>query len=140
MQVYLPADPGNGATEVIAQPGTAYPFEQELSILQRERKADASALAFGMASLVVLACTLAFIWLLCWGAVRVNAARREQLAEVDATPGAAPARSASQGSCGITSPSTTSSTIEYAMSGFAAAAAFVAFARIFSACSRRAPA
>lgn len=89
--VYLPADPGIGATEVIAQPGTAYPFEQELSILQRERKADASALAFGMASLVVLACTLAFIWLLCWGAVRVNAARREQLAEVDATPGAAPA-------------------------------------------------
>lgn len=93
--LYLPADEGIGAAEVRAESDQPYGFQQELKILQRERKDDSPALAFGLASLVVLACTLAFIWLLSWGAVRVNRALREQAAEAVAVPHADATASAS---------------------------------------------
>ncbi len=89
--IFLPHDPGIGAEEVEHVSGTTAPFQQELTILQRERKTDLPEWAFGAASLVVLACTLVFISLLSWGAVRINGARRAQFAEARAAQRAAEA-------------------------------------------------
>ncbi|WP_040537029.1 hypothetical protein [Gordonia namibiensis] len=70
--VYLPADPAIGAEGEPAQLTSTKPFVAEISILQRERTFDYPSWLFGVASLVVLVCTLLLITALSWGAGRVN--------------------------------------------------------------------
>lgn len=70
--IYLPADPGIGAEELPALTSSTREFVPEITILQRERNFDHPSWLFGAASLVVLACTLALIAALAWGAGRIS--------------------------------------------------------------------
>jgi hypothetical protein len=70
--IFLAADPGIGAQEVPAQASATRDFVREITVLQRERNLDHPAWLFNAASLVVLACTLALIAALTWGAGRIN--------------------------------------------------------------------
>lgn len=70
--VFLPADPGIGATELPAEASINRPFVQEIEILQRERNLDVPSWLFTTASLVVLLCSLILIAALSWGAGRIN--------------------------------------------------------------------
>ena len=78
--IYLAADPGIGkpAEGIAAQRANAREifgaphFQQETTILQRERTSDAPAWLWTAACLVVLACTLTLIGGLTWGAGRIN--------------------------------------------------------------------
>ncbi|WP_217161226.1 hypothetical protein [[Mycobacterium] fortunisiensis] len=71
--IYLPADPGIGATETPALSSSSREFVQEITILQRERNLDHPTWLYNVASLVVLVCTLILIAGLSWGAGRINA-------------------------------------------------------------------
>ncbi|OMC38101.1 hypothetical protein A5740_03205 [Mycobacterium sp. GA-1841] len=71
--IYLPADPGIGATETPALASSDREFVQEITILQRERNLNHPAWLYNVASLVVLVCTLILIAGLSWGAGRINA-------------------------------------------------------------------
>ncbi|OBG83996.1 hypothetical protein A5699_02830 [Mycobacterium sp. E802] len=71
--IYLPADPGIGATETPALATSDREFVQEITILQRERNLNHPAWLYNVASLVVLVCTLILIAGLSWGAGRINA-------------------------------------------------------------------
>ena len=78
--IYLAADPGIGkpaegiaahranAREIFGAPH----FQQEITILQRERTSDAPAWLWTAACLLVLACTLTLIGGLAWGTGRIN--------------------------------------------------------------------
>lgn len=70
--VFLPADPGIGATELPAEASTTRDFTAEISVLQRERNLDVPSWLFTAASLVVLLCSLILIAALSWGAGRIN--------------------------------------------------------------------
>jgi hypothetical protein len=70
--IFLAADPGIGAPEVPAQASMTRPFVAEITILQRERNSDAPEVLWTIGGLVVLACTLALIAGLTWGAGRIN--------------------------------------------------------------------
>lgn len=70
--IFLPADPGIGATELPAEASMTREFTQEIEILQRERNLDVPSWLFTAASLVVLLCSLVLIAALSWGAGRIN--------------------------------------------------------------------
>ena len=70
--IFLPADPGIGATELPAEASMTRNFTQEIEILQRERNLDVPSWLFTVASLVVLLCSLILIAALSWGAGRIN--------------------------------------------------------------------
>ncbi|MFT3662191.1 MAG: hypothetical protein QM809_12595 [Gordonia sp. (in: high G+C Gram-positive bacteria)] len=72
--VFMAADPGIGAAEVSALPEFTRPLDREIDMLQRERRFDHPAWLFSAATWVVAAMTIALIWILSWGAARVNAA------------------------------------------------------------------
>ncbi|MCX5042172.1 hypothetical protein OG921_03065 [Aldersonia sp. NBC_00410] len=69
--IYLPADPGIGATEKPAVASETSPFVEEIKVLQRERNFDHPSWLYSVASLVVLVCTLILIAALTWGAGRI---------------------------------------------------------------------
>ncbi|TVX91117.1 hypothetical protein FPV58_31790 [Mycolicibacterium porcinum] len=71
--IFLPADPGIGATETPALTSSTREFVQEITILQRERNLNHPSWLYSVASLVVLGCTLILIAGLTWGAGRINA-------------------------------------------------------------------
>mgnify|MGYP007013247499 FL=1 len=70
--IYLPDDPGIGATGVPAEASFTRDFVSEVTILQRERNFNHPSWLFSVASLVVLFCTLSLIAALAWGAGRIN--------------------------------------------------------------------
>jgi hypothetical protein len=70
--IFLAGDPGIGAPEIPAQASMTRPFVADITILQRERKPDTPTVLWTIGSLVVLACTLALIGGLSWGAGRMN--------------------------------------------------------------------
>ncbi|MBF6329436.1 hypothetical protein [Nocardia transvalensis] len=72
LPIYMPHDRGIGAADVPAPNSFTRPFVAEITVLQRERSFDHPAWLFGAASLVVLACSLALIGALAWGAGRIN--------------------------------------------------------------------
>lgn len=72
LPIYMAADPGIGAEETPALAEFERPFVSEVTVLQRERSFDHPAWLFGAASLVVLACSLAMVWALSWGAARID--------------------------------------------------------------------
>ncbi|MFF2084909.1 hypothetical protein ACFVVM_14115 [Nocardia sp. NPDC058176] len=72
LPIFMPADPGIGATEVAAPAEFTRPFVAEITVLQRERNFDHPDWLFAAASLVVLVCSLILIWALSWGAARIN--------------------------------------------------------------------
>ncbi|WBP92941.1 hypothetical protein O6072_25000 [Mycolicibacterium neoaurum] len=82
--VFLPADPGIGATELPAERSIDRPFVQEIEILQRERNLEVPSWLFTAASLVVLLCSLILIAALSWGAGRIN--DREMRVDAESTP------------------------------------------------------
>ena len=82
--VFLPADPGIGATELPAEQSIDRPFVQEIEILQRERNLEVPSWLFTAASLVVLLCSLILIAALSWGAGRIN--DREMRVDTESTP------------------------------------------------------
>ena len=86
--IFLPEDPGIGAKETPAEASSTRPFVQELTILQRERNQNHPSWLFNVASLVVLACTLALIAALTWGAGRINA--RDTFTDAEVTPTSGP--------------------------------------------------
>ncbi len=92
--IYLAADPGIGkpaegiaaqrpnAPEIFGAPH----FQQEMTILQRERTTDAPAWLWTAAGLVVLACTLTLIAGLTWGAGRINNSETQTKVEAEDRP------------------------------------------------------
>lgn len=70
--IYLAGDPGIGAAEVPADPSMTRPFVAETTILQRERSPDIPASLWLIGCLVVLACSLAMVTGVAWGAGRIN--------------------------------------------------------------------
>lgn len=84
LPVFLPADPGIGATELPAEASITRDFTAEISVLQRERNLDVPSWLFTAASLVVLLCSLILIAALSWGAGRIN--DREMRARTGAEP------------------------------------------------------
>lgn len=70
--IFLPEDPGIGAPGMPAEAAFTRDFVPEVTILQRERNFDHPSWLFGVASLVVLVCTLLLIAALTWGAGRIN--------------------------------------------------------------------
>ncbi len=70
--IFLPEDPGIGAPGVAAESAFSRDFVPEITILQRERNFEHPSWLFGVASLVVLVCTLLLIAALTWGAGRIN--------------------------------------------------------------------
>ncbi|MFD3429100.1 hypothetical protein ACFWVM_26440 [Nocardia fluminea] len=72
LPIFMPLDPGIGAAEVPAPASFTRPFVEEISVLQRERSFDHPSWLIGLAGLVVLACSLALIGAMAWGAARVN--------------------------------------------------------------------
>lgn len=76
LPVYLPDDPAIDAEGVPALNEFNRPFVAEITVLQRERSFDHPAWLYTAACLVVLACSLALIWALSWGAARLNVAYR----------------------------------------------------------------
>ena len=70
--VFLPADPGIGATELPAEASMNRDLTAEISVLQRERNLDVPSWLFTAASFVVLLCSLILITALSWGAGRIN--------------------------------------------------------------------
>ncbi|WP_243655101.1 hypothetical protein [Nocardia alba] len=72
LPIFMPLDRGIGAAEVPAPAGFTRPFVEEISVLQRERSFDHPSWLIGLAGLVVLACSLALIAAMAWGAARVN--------------------------------------------------------------------
>ncbi|MGW5453858.1 hypothetical protein [Nocardia sp. NPDC003979] len=72
LPLFMPLDPGIGAAEVAAPASFTRPFVEEISVLQRERSFDHPSWLIGLAGLVVLACSLALIAAMAWGAARVN--------------------------------------------------------------------
>lgn len=82
--VFLPADPGIGATELPAEQSIDRPFVQEIEILQRERNLEVPSWLFTAASLVVLLCSLILIAALSWGAGRIN--DREMRVDTESAP------------------------------------------------------
>ncbi|WP_229718678.1 hypothetical protein [Nocardia jinanensis] len=72
LPIFMAADPGIGAAEVPALDSFTRPFVAEITVLQRERSFDHPAWLFAAASLVVLACSLALIAALSWGAARID--------------------------------------------------------------------
>jgi hypothetical protein len=82
--IFLPADPGIGATELPAEASMTRDFTAEISVLQRERNLDVPSWLFTAAALVVLLCSLILIAALSWGAGRIN--EREMRARAEAEP------------------------------------------------------
>ncbi|WP_415975889.1 hypothetical protein [Rhodococcus sp. 077-4] len=72
--VFMAADEGIGAEEVPATSQFTRELQYETKLLQRERSFDHPAWLFTAACLVVLACSLALIWSLSWGAARIGLA------------------------------------------------------------------
>ncbi|MFT4201267.1 MAG: hypothetical protein QM634_11100 [Gordonia sp. (in: high G+C Gram-positive bacteria)] len=72
--IFMAGDPGIGAAEVSATPHIERPLTRELDMLQRERKFDHPSWYFSVATWAVAAMTILLIWLLSWGAARINAA------------------------------------------------------------------
>ncbi|MGV0853107.1 hypothetical protein [Mycolicibacterium phlei] len=70
--IYLAGDPGIGAEEVPAEASMTRPFVAEITILQRERSPDIPESLWLIGCLVVLACTLAMVAGVTWGAGRIN--------------------------------------------------------------------
>lgn len=86
LPIYMAADPGIGAEETPALAEFRRSFVPEITVLQRERSFDHPAWLFGVASLVVLACSVAMVWGLSWGAARIN----DRYLAVSAPEGRAP--------------------------------------------------
>ncbi len=72
--VWLPADAAIDAEEVPAEATSTRPLVPEIELLQRERDLGAPAWLWGVASLVVLACSIALVSALSWGVGRLSAA------------------------------------------------------------------
>ncbi|MGW6427041.1 hypothetical protein ACWF82_30585 [Nocardia sp. NPDC055053] len=72
LPIFMPLDPGIGAAEVPAPESFTRPFVEEITVLQRERSFDHPSWLIGLAGLVVLACSLALIAAMSWGAARIN--------------------------------------------------------------------
>ena len=70
--IYLAGDPGIGAEEVPAEAQFTRPLVPEITILQRARSPDTPQSLWLIGCLVVLACTLAMIAGISWGAGRIN--------------------------------------------------------------------
>lgn len=70
--IYLAGDAAIGAAEVSALPTFTRPLQGEIEMLQRERKFDHPAWLFSLATWVVAAMTIILIWVLSWGAARIN--------------------------------------------------------------------
>ncbi|MDQ2637941.1 MAG: hypothetical protein M3Y83_13795, partial [Actinomycetota bacterium] len=70
--IYLAGDPGIGAAEVPAEATMTRPFVAEITILQRERSPDIPQALWLIGCLIVLACTLAMVAGVTWGAGRIN--------------------------------------------------------------------
>ncbi|MEU8898865.1 hypothetical protein [Nocardia sp. NPDC048505] len=88
LPVFLPDDPGIGATEVKADAEFTRPFVSEITVLQRERSFDSPAWLMPAAGLVVLLCSLILIGALSWGAARVGLAfQRTSRAEPESVRG-----------------------------------------------------
>lgn len=69
--VYLPEDPVIGAHEVAALPAVTRPLQPEIALLQRERQLDVPGWLWGVASLIVLGCSVVLAAALGWGVGRV---------------------------------------------------------------------
>lgn len=74
LPIYLAAGPAIGAEEVAALPEFTRPFDTEIELLQRERKFDHPEWLFSTVTWIVAVMTVALVWILSWGAARVNAA------------------------------------------------------------------
>ncbi len=73
--VFLPADAAiAGAVEVPALRSSTRPVGPEIAILQRERNLDVPAWLYGLASLLVLGCTVLLVTGLSWGVARLTRA------------------------------------------------------------------
>lgn len=70
--IYLAGDPAIGAAEVSALPTFTRPLQGEIEMLQRERKFDHPAWLFSLATWIVAAMTIILVWVLSWGAARIN--------------------------------------------------------------------
>ncbi|MCV7282019.1 hypothetical protein H7J88_20530 [Mycolicibacterium flavescens] len=70
--IYLAGDPGIGAEEVPAEENMTRPFVSEITILQRERSPDIPQSLWLIGCLIVLACTLAMVAGITWGAGRID--------------------------------------------------------------------
>ncbi|WP_040525229.1 hypothetical protein [Gordonia effusa] len=70
--IYLAGDPAIGATEVTAAPTFTRPLSREIDVLQRERKFDHPAWLFTTATWIVALMTIILVWVLSWGAARIN--------------------------------------------------------------------
>lgn len=112
LPIYMAADPGIGAEETPALAEFERPFVPEVTVLQRERSFDHPAWLFGAASLVVLACSLAMVWALAWGAARINdrylavpTPAGTPVSDTE-TPVSAPASAAAHASAGTTTSDT----------------------------------
>ena len=79
--IYLAGDPGIGAEEVPAEAEFTRPFVSEITILQRERSPDIPQSLWLIGCLVVLACTLAMVAGITWGAGRINNSEPRREAE-----------------------------------------------------------
>lgn len=84
--IFMAADEGIGAEEVPALAEFTRPLEYETKLLQRERSFDHPAWLFTAASLVVLACSLALLWALAWGAARISLRSPGNTASTDERP------------------------------------------------------
>ncbi|MFT4087881.1 MAG: hypothetical protein QM658_12180 [Gordonia sp. (in: high G+C Gram-positive bacteria)] len=72
--VYMAGDASIDAAEVPADATFTRSFTREIDLLQRERKFDHPAWLFSTATWIVAAMTIALVWVLSWGAVRINEA------------------------------------------------------------------
>jgi hypothetical protein len=70
--VFLPADPALGAVETPAVADSTRDAVREQLILQRELKPGVPPWIWGVASVVVLLCTLALLSALAWGVARIS--------------------------------------------------------------------
>jgi hypothetical protein len=75
--IWMPADEVLGAPEVSASPVIDRPVQQEILILQRERKADVPGWIWTAANLVVLGCSLALLLALGWGVTRLSRSTKD---------------------------------------------------------------
>lgn len=70
--IYLAGDPQINAPEVPATASFTRPLQREIDMLQRERKFDHPAWLFSAATWAVAVMTIILVWVLSWGAARIN--------------------------------------------------------------------
>jgi hypothetical protein len=73
----LPADAAIPAKRIPAGDGFTRPLQEEITIMQRERKQDVAGWLWPAAAIIVLAIYLAFLVALAWGVGRIGRAQEE---------------------------------------------------------------